>query len=449
MLKIYNTLTRKKEAFKPIKGKKVNLFVCGLTTYDYAHIGHAKTYVQFDILVKYLRYLKYDVFYLQNVTDIDNKIIQRANESKQDPIKLARKFEGEYKKDMDQIGVNSVSKYARATEYMKEIIKQVRGLVEKGYGYETDDGVYFSIEKFKEYGKLSKQPLDQIKEGARVNVNEHKNDPADFSLWKKQKPGEPSWKGPFGIEGRPGWHIEDTAITEKEFGAQYDIHGGAVDLIFPHHEAEIAQMEALSGKKPLVRYWLHTAFLNINKNKMSKSLKNFITIRDALKKYGGKVLRYFFASQHYRTPINFSYGILEQSKNALERLNDFARNLRESKGKDDLNLIKKTRESFLKAMDDDFDTPRALAILFDFVREVNKKGGGKKSYSLLLEIDSIFGILDLKEVKIPVEIKELVKKREKARKEKNWKKADEIRNQIRKKGFLLEDSQEGAKVKKI
>lgn len=251
----------------------------------------------------------------------------------------------------------------------------------------------------------------------------------------------------FKFLGRPGWHIEDTAITEKFFGPQYDVHGGAIDLIFPHHECEIAQMEAVSGKKPLVKYWLHTEFLNINKEKMSKSLKNFITIRDVLEKYDGKVLRFFFASNHYRTPINFNYEVLEQSKNALERINDFMRNLKNSKGKDNLILIKKTKESFIKAMDDDFDTPKAWAVIFDFIKEVNKSGGGKKSYELMLEFDKIFNVLDLKEKKLDKEIGRLIKEREEARKNKNFEKADEIRKELNKKGVVLEDTKDGIRWK--
>lgn len=247
--------------------------------------------------------------------------------------------------------------------------------------------------------------------------------------------------------GRPGWHIEDTAITESFFGSQYDVHGGAVDLIFPHHEAEIAQMESISGKKPLVKYWLHTAFLNINKEKMSKSKGNFITIREALEKYDGRVIRYFFASNHYRTPINFSVDILEQSKNSLERLNNFVLNLKNSKGKDDLKLVKETREKFLEAMNDDFNTPQAFAVIFDFMNAVNKKGGGRKSYGLMLEFDKVFNILDLKEKKVSNEIKRLIEERERARKKKDFRKADDIRDQLLKQSVILEDTSEGVKWK--
>ena len=289
VLKLYNTLTRKKEVFKPIKGKEVKIFVCGPTVYDFSHIGHAKTYTQFDLIVKYLRYLGYKVFYLQNLTDIDDKIIKRANEEKNDPLKLAKKFEEEYKKDMLSLGVDSVDKYARATDYIPEIISQVKRLINKGIAYKISDGYYFDLTKFSEYGKLAKRTALEAEDSvSRIDENKEKKNKGDFCLWKFYKPGEPFWESELG-KGRPGWHIEDTAITEKEFGPQYDVHGGAVDLIFPHHEAEIAQMESISGKKPLVKYWLHTAFLNIDTKKMSKSKGNFITIRKALKKYSGEI----------------------------------------------------------------------------------------------------------------------------------------------------------------
>ena len=449
MLKLYNTLTRKKEIFKPIKNNKVNLFVCGPTTYDYSHIGHAKTYIQFDIIVKYLRYLGYNVFYLQNITDIDDKIIQRAKEEKIEPLKLAKKYEQEYKKDMKSLGIDSVSEYARATDYIKEIENQVRRLIKKGIAYKISDGYYFDLTKFPDYGKLAKRTHEEAEDAlSRIDENKEKRNKGDFCLWKFHKKGEPYWKSDL-QDGRPGWHIEDTAITEKEFGPQYDIHGGAVDLIFPHHEAEIAQMESISGKKPLVKYWLHTAFLTINKEKMSKSKKNFITIREALEKYDGKVIRYFFASNHYRTPINFSYEILEQSKNTLERLNDFVINLKNSKDKDKLDLIEKTKNKFLKVMNDDFNTPQALAVIFDFMKEINKRGGGKKSYNFMLELDKIFNILTIKESSISKEIKKLLEKREKARKEKNYQEADKIREEIKKLGYYIEDSEKGIKLKKI
>ena len=446
-LKIYNTLTRKKEVFRPIKSKKVNLFVCGPTVYDFSHIGHAKTYVQFDIIVKYLRYLKYKVFYLQNITDIDDKIIAKAKEEKKDWKIISRKYEEEFLKDMAALGMNSVNKYARATDYIKEIQGQVKRLINKKIAYKISDGYYFNLKKFKEYGKLARRKHEEAEDAvSRIDENKEKINKGDFCLWKFSKKDEPSWKSNLGV-GRPGWHIEDTAITEKEFGSQYDIHGGAVDLIFPHHEAEIAQMESISGKKPLVRYWLHTAFLNLNKEKMAKSKGNFITIREALQKYDEKVVRYFFASNHYRTPINFSFESLEQSRNALERINNFVLNLKNSKRKDDSDLIKRTKEDFIKAMNDDFNTPVAFSIIFNFINEVNKKGGGKKSYNLMLEFDKIFNILTIKEKKISAEIKKLILERERARKKKDFRKADEIRERLKKQGIILEDTDKGVKWK--
>lgn len=449
-LKLYNTLTRKKEAFKPIKDKKVNLFVCGITPYDYAHIGHAKTYVQFDVIVKYLRYMDYDVFYLQNVTDIDDKILQRAKEKKVSPIELARNFEKEYNRDMEALKVNSVNKFARATEHIKEIIKQVKTLMDNGFAYLIEnDGVYFNLNKFPQYGKLSGRTTEEAEDAvSRIDESKKKINKGDFCLWRISKKDEPKWEDPWFHGGRPGWHIEDTAISEKFFGQQYDMHGGARDLIFPHHEAEIAQMESASGKKPFVKYWLHTGFLNVKGQKMAKSLGNFITIRDALKKYEPKVLRFFYISAHYRSPIDFSEELVEQAKNSLERLNDFVRNIRNSKEKDDEKLIKKTWNEFLKHMDNDFDTPKALAVIFDFVREIYKKGGGKKSYELMLEFDKIFNVLIVEEADLSQEIKKLIDEREKARKEKNFAKADKIRIELREKGIILEDTKEGVRWKR-
>ena len=449
-LKVYNTLTHNKDGFKPREGKRVKLFVCGPTVYDYAHIGHAKTYVQFDIIAKYLQCAGYDVFYLQNITDIDDKIIQRAKEKKIKPIELAKQFEEEYYKDVQALGINSVSKFARATDYIKEIINQVKVLMDKGFAYIVEgDGIYFNLSKFPEYGKLSgRKSLEAEDAVSRIDESVKKRNRGDFCLWKKSKPDEPKWDDPWFNGGRPGWHIEDTAISEKFFGPQYDVHGGARDLIFPHHEAEIAQMESASGKKPFVKYWLHTGFLNVKGQKMAKSMGNFITIKDALKKYDGKVIRMFYISGHYRSPIDFSEELLEQAKNSLERLNDFTRKVRSSKEKDDDGLIEKTRKEFVKHMDDDFDTPKAIAAIFDFIKEVNKKGGGKKSYEIMLEFDSIFNVLETKEDKIPEEIKKLVDDREKARVEKDFKKGDAIREEIKKKGYILEDSEEGTAIKK-
>mgnify|MGYP001353120655 FL=1 len=450
-IKLFNTLTRKKEALKPIKGKNIKLFVCGITPYDYAHIGHAKTYVQFDVIVKYLRCKGYSVYYLQNVTDIDDKIINRAKEKNIKPLDLARNFEKEYHKDMQALGVDSITKYARATKHIKEIINQVSALIKHGYAYNIEnDGIYFNLSKFKEYGKLSGRKSMQAEDAVtRIDDSKKKINKGDFCLWKKSKKDEPSWDDPWFHNGRPGWHIEDTAISEKYLGQQYDIHGGARDLIFPHHEAEIAQMESASGKKPFVKYWLHTGFLNVKGQKMAKSLGNFITIREALKKYDPKVLRFFYLSAHYKSPIDFSEELLKQAKNSLERLNDFLKKVKDSKEKDNSKLIEKTKKEFFKNMDDDFDTPKALAVIFDFVKEVNKTGGGKKSYNLIIEFDKIFSVLTIEDLKLSQEIKKLIEEREKARKEKDYEKADKIRDKIRDKGYILEDSDEGPRVKKI
>ena len=321
-------------------------------------------------------------------------------------------------------------------------------MIESKYAYKIGDGYYFDLTKFKDYGKLSKRTIEQAEDSvSRIDENKEKKNKGDFCLWKFHKKGEPFWNIKLG-KGRPGWHIEDTAITEKEFGQQYDIHGGAIDLIFPHHEAEIAQMEAISGKKPLVKYWLHTAFLNIDKEKMSKSLKNFVSIRQVLEKYDSKVIRFLFVSNHYRTPINFSFKKLEQSKNSLERLNEFVRSLEKNSKKDNLKLIKNTERKFKDAMNHDFDTPKAFSVIFDFVRRVNKGGGGKKSYELMLKIDKIFNILSVEKIKIPEKVKTLVKEREKARKDKDWKKADDIRSKINKQGYILEDTKKGVVVRK-
>jgi cysteinyl-tRNA synthetase len=448
MLKVYNTLTRKKEIFKPRKNQRVNIFVCGPTVYDSMHIGHAKTYIQFDTIVKYLRYKGFKVFYLQNITDLDDKIINKAKEEKISPFDLARKFEEFYHQDEKKLGIDSITKYARATDYIKEIVGQVKILIKKGYAYKTIDGYYYDIKKFKDYGKLSKRTALGAEDAvSRIDESIEKRNKGDFCLWKISKADEPSWNTELG-PGRPGWHIEDTAITETIFGPQYDIHGGAKDLIFPHHEAEIAQIEAASGKKPMVKYWMHTGFLNVDGKKMSKSLGNFITVRDALKKYDYKVLRFFYISSHYRSPINFSEKTLEKAKNGLERLNDFIKTLKA--GKDDEKLLRELKQKFFKAVDDDFDTVKALATIFDFIKQSYKnKTGGKKTLKFFKEIDKIFGILALGEEKIPSEIKNLIQEREKERKQKNWQKSDELRGKIKQLGYWVEDTNEGPRIKRL
>ena len=461
-IKIFNTMGRKNET---LKSKKVKMFVCGPTVYDYSHLGHARTYIAYDIIVKYLRYKKFDIFYLMNITDIDDKIINRAKEMKVNPLDLSKKFEEDFYDDMESLGIDSINKFARASDHIEEIIDQVRRLIEKGFAYETQNGIYFDITKFKDYGKLSHQNLEELKKH-RIEPDPTKRNPQDFALWKKEKSEEISWESPWG-NGRPGWHIEDTAISEKYLGPQYHIHGGGIDLIFPHHEAEIAQMESVSGKKPMVKIWTHTEFLRINGEKMAKSLGNFITIRDALEKDTPETLRLFFAFTHYRSPVDYNKKNLEKSKKSLESLYETLENIDHYKKKmrpnakkktEWKNILKDTRKKFEEAMDDDFNTPEALGVLFNLQKKVNKLIEEEKEISIFLaydiinffrEIGCILGILKgKKESKIGEEVKKLVKEREDARKSGNWKKADEIRNKILDMGLILEDTTKGPRVKK-
>ncbi|MBI5066299.1 cysteine--tRNA ligase [Candidatus Woesearchaeota archaeon] len=453
-MKVYNTLSRNKEELKPIKGKHVNMFVCGPTVYDFSHIGHAKSYVQFDVVVKYLRWKGYDVFYLQNITDIDDKIIDRANELKVDPLKLAKQYEEEYYEDMTSLKVSAVNKYARATDYIPEIINQVKRLIEKG-AYETSDGVYYDLSKFTEYGKLSHQNIEELKKH-RVDPNPEKKSPGDFVLWKKAKPGEPTWESPWGL-GRPGWHIEDTAITEKFFTSNYDIHGGGMDLIFPHHEAEIAQMELISGKPPLAKYWLHNGFLRVNGEKMSKSLGNFTTIRDALKKYKPEVLRYFFLSVHYRGPIDYTPVSLDHAQNSLQRFQDFIlklQNIDRKDGEAATDLLVDAKQDFIDAMDDDFDVSRGLASIFELVKECNKliddlsQEGAREILDFLEDVNKVLDVFSFEKEFLSEDIQKLVDERELARKKKDFKKADEIRERLKLLEVVLEDTPEGVRWKK-
>ena len=463
-LKVYNTLTRKKEVFKPRRGKKVNIFVCGPTVYDYAHIGHARTYIAFDVIVKYLREKGYDVFYLQNITDIDDKIINRAKKEGISWKELARKFEKEYKKDIKALGINSVSKYARATKHIKEIVSQVERLLKKGYAYQIEDGIYYDISKFKDYGKLSGRTVLQAEDAvSRIDESVSKRNKGDFCLWKfwSHKDWEPKWRSPWGY-GRPGWHIEDTAITEKYFGPQYDIHGGARDLIFPHHEAEIAQMEAISGKKPLVKYWLHTGFLTINGQKMSKSLGNFITIKEFLNKHSARLLRFFVLKSHYRSPLDYSEKAILQTQNELERIDEFVEKIQNAKFKmqnDNPKFkIGKFKNKFEGAMDDDFNTPKAIAVIFELIKEVNPmldknqitQKEAKQILDFLNSIDKVFGFIFKKEkIRIPKNVQKLVERREKLRQQKKWEEADKIRKQVEDLGYEIQDTPSGPKIRKL
>ncbi|MDO8474485.1 MAG: cysteine--tRNA ligase [bacterium] len=468
MTSLYNTCSRKKEIIgspsHSLRANKINLFVCGPTVYDFSHIGHARTYIAFDVIARYLKAKKFDVFYLQNITDIDDKIIKRAAETQISPKSLAKRFEQEYIKDMEELKVLSVSKYARATDYIPEIVSQVHRLLEKEHAYVIpDDGIYYDISSFKEYGKLSGRTTQQAEDSvSRIDDSVRKRHRGDFALWKFSKRGEPKWKSPWGW-GRPGWHIEDTAIAEKHFGAQYDIHGGARDLIFPHHEAEIAQMEGISGKKPLVRYWMHTGFLTIQGEKMSKSLGNFITIRDFLLKHSSRLLRFFVLKTHYRSPIDYSEENLAQAEQELERIDEFVEKIKTLKSapatSKNTKLIQETKKAFFNAMDDDVNTPKAVAALFELVRKGNvllsklalNKDDARDILALLKEIDEIFSFIFWQEktAKIPQELTALLKKREQYRTDKEWEKADEVRELISEKGWQVEDTDKGPKLKKI
>src|SRR3989449_1162816 len=365
-LRVYNTLTRSVEDFTPLKPGRVNMFVCGPTVWDTSHVGHAKTYVAYDIMARYLRHKGFSVFFILNITDIDDKIISKAKQAGEDPLQLAKRYATAFFKDMKDIGVSNVNLYANASDHVPEIIEQIEGLVKKGIAYPIDGDVYFDTSKFPGYGKLSKQNLDQLKVH-RIDPDPRKKNTADFVLWKSQKPDEVFWESPWG-RGRPGWHIEDTAITLTYFGPSYDIHGGGNDLIFPHHEAEIAEAEALTGKEPLAKYWLHTGLLNVKGQEMHKTFGNTIPIQDAILKNGSDALRVLYASTHYRSPLDFTEEVLEQAgslarrfRRVHEQLKQTAESMRMAgSGAPILNQLEGVRDEFFRAMDDDFNTPAAL-----------------------------------------------------------------------------------------
>lgn len=440
-IEIYNTLSKRVEEFKPIEKDKVNFFVCGPTVYDYAHIGNAKTYTQFDFIVKYLRYRHYNVFYLQNITDIDDKIIKRAKEKGVSWKELSDQYTDIFLEDMKALGNDAVTQYARATDYIPQIVNQVKTLEQKGFAYRTNDGIYYEIAKFKGYGKLSGRTELQETDGvSRIDSSPEKRGWNDFCLWKFSKPGEPSWDTEIG-GGKPGWHIEDTAITETFFGPQYDAHGGAVDLIFPHHEAEIAQMEAASGRSPLVRYWFHTAFLNMRERKMSKSLSNFLTIRETLEKYDFRVLRYLFLSGHYRTSMEFSEGVLDQAVKSLKRIDEFLFSLDKSlELPEEDQLVAQLKGSIIASLDNDFNTPKAISLIFDYIKERNSdKKAGNLTLDYFRELNTVFGFFGLENDFSDKDIDSLIKQRDAFRKNKEYEKADEIKQILFGKGIQLYD----------
>lgn len=491
MVKIFNTISGKKEPLKSKVAGKISLFVCGPTVYDVAHLGHARTYIAFDVVAKYLTQQGYKVFYLQNITDIDEKIIQRAKESNMTPLQLAKKFEVEYLKDMKMIGVNSVTRYAKATNHIAEIISQIERLIKKRCAYEIKgDGIYYDISKFTRYGKLSGRTSLQAEDSiSRIDESVNKRNKGDFALFKFAEQGfAPTWESPWG-KGRPGWHIEDTAITEKYFGVQYDIHGGSQDLIFPHHEAEIAQMEAISGKRPMASCWMHTGFLNVRGKKMSKSLGNFITIRDFVHEHsarpvrsksqktatgssviektsnGARLMRFFFLKTHYKSPMDYGHSLVKQAQAELARIDEFVDRMDRYGGKSSkepvhLSLAAAFDERFEKAMQDDFNAPKAMAAIFDLIRKTNplleknqiSAKEKKEILSFLNKVDEVFGFIfwgNQKAQDVPKNIADLVSKRESFRKANRWDEADNVRQELESHGWIVQDTPRGPRAKPL
>jgi len=452
-LRVYNTLTRSVEDFTPLKPGRVNMFVCGPTVWDTSHVGHAKTYVAYDIMARYLRHKGFSVFFILNITDIDDKIISKAKQAGEDPLQLAKRYATAFFKDMKDIGVSNVNLYANASDHVPEIIEQIEGLVKKGIAYPIDGDVYFDTSKFPGYGKLSKQNLDQLKVH-RIDPDPRKKNTPDFVLWKSQKPDEVFWESPWG-RGRPGWHIEDTAITLTYFGPSYDIHGGGNELIFPHHEAEIAQAEGLTGKEPLARYWLHTGLLNISGREMHKSLGNIIPIQDVLRKIGPDALRVLYASTHYRSPLEFTEGALEQAGNlarrfrrAYRQLELAAKNASKRDESSTVSRLKEARDEFYKAMDDDFNTPAALTAYVKIValaEEQLKRPAPQVAKAILeslQELGSILGVLEAQgasQERLSELANLLMELRTELRAKKQYDLADSIRQRMVSMGLIVED----------
>ena len=462
-IKVFNTLSRSLETFEPLRGRRVFMFVCGPTVYDYSHLGHARTYVFYDTLARFLRRMDYSLFYLQNITDVDDKIVNRAREEERHPLEVAREFERYYHEDMKALNVTSVNLYARASDYLPEIFEQIEVLLKKGHAYVTETGVYFDITTFPDYGKLSGQKPEELRVH-RIEPDPTKRNPGDFALWRNRPRDEFGWESPWGY-GRPGWHIEDTAISIKHFGKQYDIHGGAIELAFPHHEAEIAQAESYTGVKPFVKYWVHTGLLTVEGEKMSKSLGNFVTIRDALKKYDANVIRIFLLSRHYRSPIDFRWELLEQAKRSFERIVNSYDNLMEMDVVDEvgeaeaklISEVRNLRKAFFEAMMDDLNTAQALAELFEIVRLVNAyaEEHGQMTQTgkseLVTTYQDLLNVMGLRVgtdydvsmlqnlVTILIEVRALLRRR------KEYDLADEIRARLRELGVELQDTPQGTK----
>ena len=461
-MKLYNTMTRKKEEFVPIHENEVRMYCCGPTVYNYFHIGNARPFIIFDTFRRYMEYKGYKVTYVQNFTDIDDKMIQKANEEGITVSELAERFIEEYFKDANGLGIKRATYHPKATEHIDEIIQFIEKLIEKGYAYEIDGDVYFDTTAYKDYGKLSKQNLEELEAGARIQPGEKKRNPMDFALWKAQKPGEPAWDSPWG-KGRPGWHIECSVMATKYLGETIDIHAGGQDLTFPHHENEIAQTEALTGK-PFARYWLHNGYINVDNRKMSKSLGNFFTVRDISREYDLEVVRLFMLSAHYRNPVNFSHELLDQAKSALERLYNAKNNLdhllRETEDKEMTHEEQKLYDEmdgyikkFEEAMEDDINTADALAVIFDLVRDANTHLNGQSSKKLVEKVYDVFNTLTQilaivqkkQEMTLDEEIEALIEKRQQARAAKDWATADKIRDDLKKRGIILEDTPTGVR----
>jgi len=463
-MQIYNSMTRRKEEFKPIHEGKVGIYACGPTVYNFFHIGNARPFIVFDVLRRYMEYRGYEVTFVQNFTDIDDKMIRRANEEGITVKEVADKYIAEYYKDAQALGIRPATVHPRATEHMPQIIRLIERLVEKGLAYESRGDVYYRVKAFPRYGCLCGQNLEDLESGARVSVDEIKEDPMDFALWKAQKPGEPAWESPWGM-GRPGWHIECSAMSTTYLGETFDIHGGGKDLLFPHHENEIAQTSGATGK-PYVNYWMHNGFINIDNQKMSKSAGNFFTVRDIAKEFDLEAVRMFMLSAHYRSPINFSRDLIEAAASSLERLyiaRDQLSFLKQNAAdvepgdaeKAFIEQCEASEKKFIAAMDDDMNTADALAALFELVREVHKlpqTGASLKAIELgqktLVNLCDVLGLLMKKDDGIPAEVQALVDERAEARKNKDWKRSDELRDAIKSMGYILEDSKAGQKVRK-
>ena len=464
-MKLYNTVTRKKEEFKPITPGEVKMYVCGPTVYNFFHIGNGRTFIVFDTIRRYLEYRGYDVKFIQNFTDIDDKMIKKANEENTTVKEVGDRFIEEYYKDADALNIERATVNPRATEYIQEIIDFVNELINKGFAYEVNGDVYFSTKKFDSYGKLSGQNLDDLQAGARISVDERKNDPMDFAVWKAQKPGEPAWKSPWGM-GRPGWHIECSCMAKKLLGDTIDIHAGGMDLAFPHHENEVAQSEALTGKT-FANYWLHSAYVNVNNQKMSKSLNNFFTAREVLDEYDADVIRFLMLSARYRVQINFSKDLLDSAKASVERLYNAIGNLEnlldevtlETMTEEEVKYLEsldKYRQKYIEKMDDDFNTADAITVLFELSKDINtnvsinsSKGLLSKALELIRELGKPLGMLQkTTKCSLEDEIEALIEQRQQARKNRDFALADKIRDDLKDRGIILEDTPQGVRWKK-